>query len=105
MRRVVAKALKLLPSMKLLPGFALEVFGEDDEGQIWDFMRAEMREKAWALLRKEKPLVFIGSPPCTSFCSWQALDAARLGWTAQDVRTRRAEGGLHVRYIGSVESR
>ena len=58
----------------------------------------EMREKARALLLKEKPRVLIGSPPCTSFCSWQALNAARLGWTAQDVRRRRAEGELHVRF-------
>ena len=29
----VTKALKLMPSLKLLPGFALDLSGEDDEGQ------------------------------------------------------------------------
>ena len=94
----VTKALKLLPSLELLPGFALDLSGVDKEGQSWDFTRAEKREKARALLLKEKPLVLIGSPPCTSFCSWQSLNAARLGWTTKDVQRRRAEGELHVSF-------
>ena len=94
----VTKAAKLLPSLRLLPGFALDFSGEDDEGQSWDFTRAEMREKARALVLKTKPLLLIGSPPCTQFCSWQTLNAARLGWTAEDVQIRRAEGELHVRF-------
>ena len=89
----VTKALKLLPILKLLPGFALDLSGEDDEGQSWDFTRAQMREKARALVLKTKPLLLIGSPPCTQFCSWQTLNAARLGWTAEDVQIRCAEGG------------
>ena len=57
-----------------------------------------MRAKARALLLEEKPFLLIGSPPCTAFSSWQALNAARLGWTAQDIKRRRAEGELHVRF-------
>ena len=94
----VTKALKLLSSLELPPGFALDLSGENDEGQSWDFTRTEMREKARALLLKEKPLVLIGSPPCTSFCNWQSLNAARLGWTAEDVKKRRTEGELHVSF-------
>ena len=94
----VTKVAKLLPSLRILPGFALDLFGTDDEGQNWDFTRVEMREKARALLLKTKPLLLIGSPPCTQFCSWQTLNAARLGWTAEDVQIRRAEGELHVRF-------
>ena len=94
----MTKATKLLPSLRLLPGFALDFSGEDEEGQSWDFTRLEMREKARALLLTTEPLLLIGSPPCTSFCSWQTLNAARLGWTAEDVQRRRAEGELHVRF-------
>ena len=57
-----------------------------------------MRAKARALLLEEKLFMLIGSPPCTAFSSWQALNAARLGWTAKDVKRRRAEGELHVRF-------
>ena len=55
----VTKAL----SMELLSGLALDLSGEDDEGQNWDFTRVEMRKKAQAFLLKEKPPVLIGSPP------------------------------------------
>ena len=48
----MTKALKLLPSLELLPGFALDLSGVDEEGQSWDFTRAEKREKARALLLK-----------------------------------------------------
>ena len=57
-----------------------------------------MRSKARALLLETKQFLLICSPPCTAFSSWQALNAARLGWTAQDVKRRRAEGELHVRF-------
>ena len=55
-----------------------------------------MRAKARALLLEEKLFLLIGSPPCTAFSSWQALNALRMGWTAQDSRRRRAGGELHV---------
>ena len=38
----VTRALKLLPSLELLPGFALDLSGEDEEGNFWDFSRIEM---------------------------------------------------------------
>ena len=56
------------------------------------FSRIEMREKAGALVIAKKPFLLIESPPCTSFSTWQHLNAARLGWTEQDIRRRRAEG-------------
>ena len=65
----------MLPSLKMLLGFALDLCGTDEAGRSWDFTSAEMRGKAWALLLKEKPLVLIGSTPCTPFCNWQALNA------------------------------
>ena len=63
----VTKALKLMPSLELVLGFARDLSGNDEEGQAWDFTRADMREKAKALVLREKPFVLIGSPPCTAF--------------------------------------
>ena len=85
-----------------MPGFALDLSGNDAEGNAWDFTRADMREKAKALVMREKPFVLIGSPPCTAFSSWQHINAARLGWTAQEIRQRRAEGELHIRFCCEV---
>ena len=95
----ITKTLKLMPSMELIPGFALDLSGEDENGESWDFTRADMRAKARALLFEEKQFLLISSPPCTAFSSWQALNAARLGRTARDVKRRRAEGELHVRAV------
>ena len=75
----IINTLKLMPSMELIPGFALDLSGEDENGESWDFTRADMRAKARALLLEEKPFLLIGSPPCTAFSSWQALNVARLG--------------------------
>ena len=73
----VTETFKLLPSMELVPGFAFDLSGEDENGESWDFTRADMRAKARAFLLEEKPFLLIGSPPCTAFCSWQGLNAAR----------------------------
>ena len=45
----VTKTLKLMPSMELVPGFALDLSGEHENGNSWDFTRADMRAKARAL--------------------------------------------------------
>ena len=75
----VTKTLKLTPSTGLIAGFALNLSGEDENGDSWDFTRADMRAKAKALLLETKPFLLIGNPPCTAFSSWQTLNAARLG--------------------------
>ena len=61
-----------------------------------------MIAKARALVVSTRPLFVAGSPPCTSFCSWQHLNAARHGWSEQDVRRRRMEGELHVRFCCEI---
>ena len=40
----------------------------------WDFNRKEHQEKAESYIDREKPLVLIGSPPCTPFSQLQSLN-------------------------------
>ena len=40
----------------------------------WDFTCKDHQEKAAAYINKEKPLVLIGSPPCTPFSQLQTLN-------------------------------
>ena len=62
----------------LLPGFAMDITTNDPEdGRPWDFSSKKTREKARMALRRQKPYLFIGSPVCTAFCTWQALNYAR----------------------------
>ena len=74
----VTNAVKLMPSLEVVPGFALDLSGEDENRDSWDFTMPDMRAKARAFLLPEKPFVLIGSPPCTSFWSWPALNVVRL---------------------------
>ena len=96
----VTKALKLMPSMELVPGFALDLSGEGENGNSWDFTRPDMRAKARALLLEEKPFLLIGSPPCTLLL--RAVQAPSRGWPALSPRTPRqrrvvaAGGGARV---------
>ena len=72
--RVTKAASKLLPELGVLPGFALDLTTADSDGELWDFDRAEMRERALKIVREEKPYVLIGSPMCTAFSTWQRIN-------------------------------
>ena len=63
----VTAATKLLPELKLIPGFALDLTTADVDGRSWDFDDKEMRDRALAKVRSEKPMLLIGSPMCTAF--------------------------------------
>ncbi len=50
----------------------------------WDFNRGEDRRQAVKHIKQEKPMVVIGSPPCTFFSAWNQginhhkMDPARV---------------------------
>ena len=68
-------AIKLLPELRLIPGFALDLTTiDDDDGCAWDFDNPRKRDKAMAKVRDEKPMLLICSPMCTAFSSWQRIN-------------------------------
>ena len=64
----VTRAAKLLPSLGVLPGFALDLSTCDEEGRAWDFDEEDRREAARELIRTKRPKLVVGSPMCTDFC-------------------------------------
>jgi len=98
----VTKLLKEQRSRHLMPGFAFDITVADPEdGTPWDFSRESKRRKARAMLREQRPYVLIGSPMCTHFCTWQALNAAK----AQDVtamRRARAAAIVHMNFVAEL---
>ena len=72
----MTEALKLLPGLGLSAGFALDLTTTDELGNTWDFTKDVTKDKARKKVEKEKPMLLIGSPSCTAFCQWQALNAA-----------------------------
>ena len=72
----VKAATKLLPELRIIPGFALDLTTNDDDGRPWNFDEAEMRERARRKMREQKPLLLVGSPMCTAFSTWQHVSNA-----------------------------
>ena len=60
--------------LKILLGFALDLTTNDSDGRAWDFDDEEMRNRALERVRREKPLLLIGSPMCTAFSTWQRIN-------------------------------
>ena len=43
----VTAAIKLLPELRVIPGFALDLTTVDADGRAWNFDEKEMRDKGW----------------------------------------------------------
>ena len=71
----VTNAAKLLPELRLIPGFGLDLTVADHGGKLWDFDSKVMRERAMEKVKREKPLLLVGSPMCTAFSTWQRINA------------------------------
>ena len=101
-RHRVTEALKLLPSLGLSAGFALDLTTVDGRGHSWDFTKKEMRDKARDKVVREKPTLLIGSPSCTAFCSWQALNAAKGSGDEAKAEALRLEAEAHVAFVAEL---
>ena len=69
----VTATTKLLPELRLIPGFAFDLTTTDVDGKKWDFDNKVMRERAMKRVREEKPMLLIGSPMCTAFSTLQNI--------------------------------
>ncbi len=98
----VTQLLKKMRSRYLMPGFALDLTVVDPEdGLPWDFNKPEKREKARRMVRAIKPYMLIGSPVCTQFCTWQALNRFKHGDSESKERAR-IEAQLHMDFVISL---
>ena len=86
----VTQAITLLPELKLIPGFALDLTTTDSDGRRWDFDEKAMRERAMKRATDEKPLSLIGSPMCTAFSSWQRINTTLGDKYAVEAKKKRA---------------
>ena len=68
----------LLPRDGLYPGVSMDITTNDELGKPWDFNDPKQRQKAREQLRRDQPLVLIGSPMCTAFSRLQAINYSRM---------------------------
>ena len=45
----------------------------DSDGRAWNFDEPDMRERALARVRSDRPMLLVGSPMCTAFSIWQRV--------------------------------
>ncbi len=98
----VTKMLEQMRNRHVMPGFALDLTVVDpDDGKPWDFTVPEKRAKARRMLRASKPYILIGSPVCTQYSTWQALNRARFPDTPEKQRAR-VEAQLRLDFVISL---
>ena len=89
---------KMLPSLKLLPGVALDLSTVDpDDGLPWDFDLKAKREKGRRLLDEQQPILVVGSPCCRAFSSWQALNNVKRD--SDVINRERTRALLHLNFV------
>lgn len=73
------RAAKACEKFGLKVGWSLDICTKDEDGRPWDFTQVEMRNRAARKLIENKPLLLIGSPPCTEWSipmnlNWDKMD-------------------------------
>jgi len=84
-------------NLGIAPGFAFDLTTVDENGKAWDFDDASRRAEARRRLREQRPMFLIGSPMCTAFSSWQALNAVKRD--AGIVHREWVRAMLHLRFV------
>ena len=80
----------------LVGGVALDLTTVDDEGQAWNFSKAEMREKAEKLVEELQPELILGCPPCGPFSILQNLNKGKMD--AEKFAEKLGEAREHLRF-------
>ena len=96
----VTRCAKLLPSLDLAPGFALDLTTVNHKNEPWDFDDDNKQDEAIALIDDVKPLFIVGSPMCTAFCTWQRLNAHKRD--PERVTEEYEKAVKHLRFVCRV---
>ena len=84
----------------LKAGWSLDICTNDEDGRPWDFTQAEMGNRAARKVIEDKPLLPIGSPPCTD---WTSL--MNLNWDKMDpdtVAERKRVARIHLEFCAKL---
>ena len=94
----VTAACKLFPELKIIPGFAFTTAVAG--ARAWDFDEKEMRDRALERVRREQPMLLVGSPMCTAFSTWQRISNNIEDPVAVAAELRRAV--MHLEFCVSL---
>merc|ERR1739836_329887 len=86
--------------MGLRDGWALDLRTNDERGMPWDFTLIEMRNKAARKVMEDKPLVLIGSPPCTDWSALMNLNRDKMD--PDTVAERKRVAKVHLDFCAKL---
>ena len=69
---------KMAAEMGLRAGWGMDLTTQDNDGRPWDFNILEMRNRAARKVLEDKPLLLIGSPMCTVYCTMNNINHAKM---------------------------
>ena len=82
-------------NIELTPGWSLDLTRDDPlTNKAWDLSRHDVRQRVRDLVHRTKPLLIIGSPPCTAFSTLQNLSIALRDPAV--VRRERKDAESHI---------
>ena len=93
----VTQAIKLLPGIGLVAGFAFDITNANDKGEPWNFDLEEKRNEAIAIVEEQKPMILIGSPICTPYTTLQALSKHKR--SQKDIDEMMAKAKVHMEFV------
>ena len=73
----VIRAARILTKLEIIPGFAMDITTNDEDGEPWNFDLEEQKRKAEATVIDTEPDFLVGSPMCKDFSPWQRLNEAK----------------------------
>ena len=96
-RVTAAAGAKTYGKIRLVPGWSLDLTMTNPRtGQAWDLSDAATQNEVRSLVRRYKPYLIIGSPPCTAFSLLQNLSKHKRSKDVVDREMRTAKA--HVKF-------
>jgi hypothetical protein len=81
-------------------GRSLDLTTDSGDGVPWDFDKPRHRDRAMALVKETRPMLVIGSPPCTCFSQFQRLNVKGKGEPEFQRKYDRAV--RHMQFVISI---
>jgi hypothetical protein len=97
----VAAAAEKHASLNVKAGVSYDLLTCASDGLPWDFSKGGARARCRREIAQQKPMLVVGSPPCTPFSAWNVnMNYPKMD--SEDVRRRRAEGMVHLAFSAEI---
>ena len=86
--------------MGLVPGATFDLC-EDEHGVAYDALEASDRQRIRKRVRRDKPFLVVGSPPCTDWCFYN-VGINHKKMAPEELKRRLIEREVHLRFAAEI---